>query len=110
MKLSDKMEGILQGWLSPAGALLLLGGIVWGVQLNVATMNLGSQVSELAAKQDQVGDRLLEISENNLRTSLLITQLAEEVVELKGEVSSHNKEAEIWKRTITRLQERAEGN
>jgi len=102
----NDISEVLKGWLSPAGALLLLGGIVWGVQLNVATMNLSSQMSELNAKQGNISDRLLEVSDNSLRTTLLMKQLTERMAEMDADVDVHFDEAEDWKLKIIAIEER----
>ena len=99
-----RMSQMLSAWASPAGVLLLLGGIVWGVQLNVATMRLSQDYSQIAAVQAKQGAEINEVSRNLLRATLLLQGMEMRVNEAVQTVKEHNVESEDWKRRISILE------
>ena len=70
-----KTEPLWAKWLTPAAATIVIGGIVWGVQLNVAVNQMTSDISRLATYADQHDVKLDEMSANVLRTSLILEGL-----------------------------------
>lgn len=87
-------------FVSPAGMLMLLGGIVWGIQLNVAVMQ---HTSELSAIHERAQSSAAMNQEQNMqltRISLILSTLVDDVDDVQDDNSSHEREAESWKRLI----------
>ena len=100
------MNELLEKWASPAGILVLFGGIVWGVQLNVATMNLTKQMAVMDGKSEELSHEMAKISQNNVRTSMILATLTKDVEKAVNHVHDHEKESEDWKRRIMLNEER----
>ena len=94
------MNELLEKWISPAGILVLFGGVVWGVQLNVATMNLTKQMSGLSGKTDELSHEMSEIAQNNVRTSMILSALTKDIDRALEHTEEHERDSEDWKRRI----------
>ena len=97
--------GFLSSWATPTGVALLLGGIVWGVQLNVATMNLNAGVVTLTERVAAVEKESEIIGDNLLRTTIVLEAMEIRMIKALEHVENHNKESEDWKRRIVILEE-----
>jgi hypothetical protein len=100
------LQELIQAWATPAGLLLLLGGITWGVQLNVSIMNLTNKVSNLAGKTDKMSTELMESTRNNLRVSMLLTQLEKDAEKALRHAEEHEKDSAEWRQRIVALEVR----
>jgi ribosomal protein S15P/S13E len=94
------MHDLLEKWASPAGVLIMFGGVVWGVQLNIATMNLTKELSAIDGRTNELSKELVEVSKNTIRTSVILNSISKEVDNAMNHVESHKEDAEDWKRRI----------
>ena len=96
---------VISQWSGPAGFMVLLGAVVWGVQLNVAVLRLtekdAAQDMELAA----ITQSLTDISRNSYKASVLLDELMKDTLENTKHIESHSTEAEEWKRRILLLEQ-----
>ena len=97
---------ILEKWISPAGALLLLGGVTWGVQLNVAVLNLAKQAAVEQARAQELSTTIDDVVKNQTKLTLILENLTDEIDEVALHSEGHTKEANGWKHRIVRLEER----
>jgi len=80
-------------FVSPAGVMILFGAIVWGIQLNFATLHNTQAIGELRATQAE-GVRLLN------ETALKMERISAMLGALERRHSEHLTEAELWKERI----------
>lgn len=97
---------IASKWATPSGLLILFGAVAWGVQLNVAIINLTDKVSELDVKTDATLTTQAEIAANVLRATVLMGEMEKDMMAVMRHVDEHNDESEAWKQRIIRLEER----
>jgi hypothetical protein len=62
-------------WLTPTALVVLLGGITWGVQLNLAVGHLTEDVAAIETKADSEENRVDEISDQLLRITLILERI-----------------------------------
>lgn len=98
-------SSLFESWVSPSGVLLLIGGVVWGVQLNVATMNLTAEMVTQQSRLEKLEDEAEDTQENLLRTTLILEGMEIRMINALEHVENHNKESEDWKRRIVVLEE-----
>jgi len=99
------MPDWLERWISPAGVLLLMGGIVWGVQLNVAVMQLTEAVSADKANMQTLSAQIQSISTTQARTAVILQHLEKTIEATDKHVAEHERESSTWKQRIIRLEE-----
>ncbi len=99
-----RMERMTERWMGPTGVAIIAGGIIWGIQLNYATMNLTSQVARITKDVEIHDSQLDEVSANLLRTTIVLQNMEEEMSEAVGIVKEHNDASEEWKRRIILLE------
>lgn len=95
-------------WTTPTGIMIIFGCVVWGVQLNMAVMSLNERVTAASTRTGANESALVVVSQNNLKTALIIEHLQTEVAEVVEKSEEHSKEAEEWKRRITVLEQKAQ--
>ena len=87
-------------WVTPTTIAILFGAIVWGVQLNVLTMNLVESDAEQNEKIEKLADAVNSMSFNSTRQSLIMDATVQKLTELDAKLADHMKAAEKWKRRI----------
>lgn len=80
-----KQETLLDKWLTPTALTLVLGGIVWGVQLNFAVKQLADAVGEARGRANRAELRVDVISENVLRSAVILERLEKRIEKLEHE-------------------------
>ena len=94
------MIDIFKAWMTPAAVLIFIGGMTWGVQLNVAVVTLQHDMGILQGKvREDTAD--MAIMKSDIQR-LTITQNATQARLTEGieHINQHNKEAEQWIRRI----------
>jgi hypothetical protein len=95
---------LVENWVSPSGVLLVIGGVIWGVQLNVATMNLTAEITTQQDRISRLEQDAEHTHENLLRTTLVLEAMEIRMIEALEHVENHNTESEDWKRRIVVLE------
>lgn len=98
----EVIKNALSNWLSPAGVLVLFGGIVWGIQLNIAVVENAKAISKLT-KAVEV-EEAINVAQNETlaRTAVILDNITERLRAAEGHVVEHDRDAEQWKRRIIR--------
>jgi len=102
----DSFKLFISQWVTPFTLVIAFGAVVWGIQLNYATLQntkrLGAQAAEIRLIRDQ------DISANLIlvRATLLQDQLEKRLVRVERAQAVHDKEAEAWKRKIIKNESR----
>ena len=86
-------ENFKDKWTGPTGVLALLGGIIWGIQLNVAVVDQGKDLSALTAeyKNQQLIDT--KQTEQLVRVGLLLENLEKRTTANQDELKRLEREA-----------------
>jgi len=71
-------------FFSPAGVMILFGAIVWGIQLNFATLQNTESIGELRASQEDGIKLLYEATIKLERTAATLDSLEKRIVGLEG--------------------------
>ena len=90
----------LQEWTKPAGLMILLGGIVWGVQLNYGLITALATNDKQDLIQQEILSKQVTVSNNVQQSTILLNLLMVEMKALRDKVDSHQMEAEMWKERI----------
>jgi predicted phosphohydrolase len=80
-------------WISPTSVAILVGAIVWGIQLNFATLENSKDIGSLTGKQE----KLIEMQHETAAKMERITTVLENLEERHRE---HLDEAALWKERI----------
>ena len=100
---------LAERWIEAAVMFLfasILGGIIWGVQINFALVSLARNSQITAGRLDSIEDNHLIISDNLLKQSIILKALRNDNDRIEETVIRHNSESEGWKQKIERLDER----
>jgi len=75
-------------WLTPTSLLVLLGGVTWGVQLNLAVGHLTEEVAEIQTVADATDNEVENLSDQILRTSLILERIESRLDKVEGHTSA----------------------
>ena len=98
-------ETLIQKWLAPAGIMVFIGGIVWGIQLNISVMQLTQAHGEQRGQLKEIAAMLSSISKTQETTAYIISRIEADFKALDEEVERQRISAEEWNRKIIRLEE-----
>ena len=83
------MNEFVKAWTAPTVIITLLtlaiGGIIWGVQLNVGYIQNREDIIILRESDRKQTEQLNEVTINNARQSVLLEYLIDQVDDLEGE-------------------------
>jgi len=95
------MPNWLTQFISPAGILLLFGGVVWGVQLNIAVMSLTGTVKQQEIRIKEISKQDQETIQMMIKTTAILDNLTRRFEKVENVLETH----EGWKHRIIRLEE-----
>jgi len=98
-----------QAWLSPAGVLVVIGGIVWGIQLNIGYVMLAEKVAANTVSIKAISKSLEVTAINNATTSIILEAMREDIKHSSDHITKHDSESGVWKERIIKLEERNGG-
>jgi chromosome segregation ATPase len=93
-------------WITPSGVMLMIGGITWGVQLNIHAMLMVKRIGRHESRIDGHDAVLREITTELAKVSIILQQVERDVMRAADHIEEHNSEAESWKRRIVTVEER----
>ena len=100
----DTFKVFVERWTAPSVVisllLIVIGGIVWGVQINSVLVKLVEQQAASHERVENTESFIMQDRVNMAKMTFVLERLVVEVKDLKAAVASHNKEAETWKRRI----------
>lgn len=73
----------MERWLTPAALMIVVGGIAWGVQLNVAVQVLTRDVASVTTMTEREEKRVDRLSENMLKATLILEQMEKRMVRIE---------------------------
>jgi len=74
-------------WMTPAAATIVIGAVVWGIQLNVAVSSLTATVARNETDINRNEARKDKLSENTLRASVILDRLEQRVARVEKRIS-----------------------
>lgn len=89
-------------WVNPTTVLTLIGGVVWGVQLNMMVVELAEESAANNAIQERLRQEISDFRVNQEKHTLILDNLVRDVSGIRYDIDAHNKEAEAWKQRILR--------
>lgn len=93
-------------WVNPTTVIALIGGIIWGVQLNMAVLQHSSDIGVVKQSNKEI-EQMVKVHDNNMvRVSTLLDGVAQRIDRKETQFDEHLKDAEEWKRKIL-INERA---
>ena len=66
------LNQIIQKWSGPTGVVVLFGAIIWGVQLNLATLSLVEEVTIMRQQHEELKDEVNGLSSQVLRMTAVL--------------------------------------
>ncbi len=69
----------LKQWASPTGFLVILGGIIWGIQLNLAVLQHTQDIGKLYRLQQENTKVLQELVITQAETAIILRQITKDV-------------------------------
>lgn len=106
----ENFNSWMDKWIRPSTLMAAIGAIVWGVQLNVATINQQSEIAENNSAIKQLIEHQAQIDINQAETAILLNQVAIQLKEDRQILLDHLKEAEEWKRRIILNERKGSGD
>lgn len=87
-------------WINPTTMLAVLGGIVWGIQLNFAVITQTSDIAKLEELSD--ARQVVNTQQNTqlTRISVILGQVVDKLDGVEDYDDEHEKESHSWKRKI----------
>lgn len=101
----DSFNAFINKWVTPATIVVVFGAIVWGVQLNIATLQNSKAHAANGVAIDKLAERVTADEFTQQKTALLLQQVSANLARLEQAAAAHNAEAEKWKRQIIRNQD-----
>ena len=98
--MTDKFGDFLNKWITPVTLTAIFGAIIWGVQLNIATLNTTKQVASLLVEYQTLEREITALDRSVSRIAIILDNLENRIARTEEVVEEHNKEAEEWKRRI----------
>ncbi len=86
------LSSIILDWIAPSGIVIVVGFIIWLVQLNHWVMELKKESGATSAKVDKLDEALKELINNNVKISTILEYMSEDVKENKQELSELRKD------------------
>ncbi len=99
----------IKDWVSPTGFVIVIGGIIWAIQLNVGFVQLTSTQAKILERQEL---HILEDQEHARqlnRVVLLLDVLERRLADTEKDVKQHNRDAEGWKQKILLMEQKIDG-
>lgn len=78
-------ETVLSKWLSPTAVTVLLGGIIWGVQLNFAVSDLTKEVAKANVAAEKTESRVDRLAQTLLRVTVILERVEKRMSKLEDE-------------------------
>lgn len=104
------LKSFVDKWVTPAGMLVILGFVIWLAQLNWHALEATAKNAEQDIIQKEILAQQVEVSTNVQQTAILLSQVVEEVKNLRASHTAHQIEAEKWKERIRNLQNEIDNN
>ena len=101
---------VLEHWLAPAGFLVVVGAVVWGIQLNVAVMRLTSGMSRLESRGTETISELDANTKQIARIAIILDQVEKRMEKFEEKFDQHEKEAMKWHAQVIALEAKLEAN
>lgn len=101
----DSFNLFIQKWVTPATVVIVFGAIVWGVQLNIVSLQHAKAIAANHTAIESLAEKVISDEFDLQRTALLLEQTSANLAELKRATEQHASEAEKWKRQIIRNQD-----
>ena len=101
----DSFKLFVEKWITPVTLSCIVGGVIWGVQINIGVINLTKAVT---AQQVDFNELKLEHRKYELsiaRTSIIQEGMLKQLSSLQKAVAEHERESAKWKQRIIRNDE-----
>lgn len=89
-------------WINPTTVLSLIGGIVWGVQLNMYVVSLAEDQAKLEGRQYELTQQLQVTELNQARQTIILDNLIKKLDGVEVDLESLEKEVKEWEQKILR--------
>ena len=97
---------VLAEWATPAGITIVIGGIIWAIQLNVATMNNSKAIGKLHGSIERI-DKENQLQGTQLTRAVIILDALEAKLErLEANIHEHEQESNRWRQRVAVIEEK----
>lgn len=104
----DAFNAFIQKWVTPATVVIVFGAIVWGVQLNILSLQHAQAIARNHEAVKSLDQRLTSAQFDAQKMALLLEQATQHLAAVQKSLDDHYREAEQWKRQIIRNQDAIE--
>ena len=87
-------------WVNPTTVLALIGGIVWGIQLNMAVVDHTGKIGAINGRLDAHQLLLQEQATTMAKTAVILQNIQDKLVNVAEDVSEHKADSGEWKQRI----------
>lgn len=87
-------------WSSPAGVVVIIGFVIWLIQLNMGFVAISKDIAVLKEKHHQQTQALQTIQRNADKTSLILNGVVNRLEDAVNDLEDHNEQSQEWKRKI----------
>ena len=98
------IQGLLEKWLSPTGLTIIVGVVIWLIQLNIGYITLKSIVDRLVLDSNTHTEMLSNITMQQAATSLILKNIQSDIQEVDEYIDSDHSEVRMLDKSIDRTQ------
>jgi cell division protein FtsL len=103
------LEQFSEKWITPSSLMILIGAIIWGVQLNAAVLDLAREISKLEQRVAQNTTINVAQNESLIKLGTIVDGIEKRIQKAEHHVIEHERDSEIWKRRIQANEARLQG-
>jgi len=93
-------------WINPTTVFALIGGIIWGVQLNMAVLNHSEDISKLDKRAIALETMAANLDRSATKTSAVMNQILVQLEDIKTTLRRNEESNQIYKTDVLINKER----
>ena len=106
----DSFNNFIDKWITPATIMVAIGAIIWGVQLNIATLQQGERIGVHDKAIDRLQKQQYQLENQMVRVSTLLDSTAKRLEVMEERAREHEREVKQMERQIIRNYETLRNN
>ena len=101
----DSFKLFVDKWITPVTLSCIVGGIIWGVQINIGVLNLTKAVAAQQIEYNSIRHEHRKYELSIARTAIIQEEMLKQLDIAKAAIATHERESAKWKQRIIRNDE-----
>jgi hypothetical protein len=101
----DSFKLFVEKWITPVTLSCIVGGIIWGVQINIGVINLTKSVAAQQIEYAEIKRVHHQYELSIARTAIIQEEMLRQLDAAQKAIALHEKESAKWKQRIIRNDE-----